>query len=92
LITEGSVAAPLERGDSMPVFSYVAIPRAGAKDTLSEELGAIEYCEVTPAENDEVLLLVTDSPDQGAEERLQVSLKALTSLDSLHMSFGCNDA
>ena len=75
----------------MPVFSYVAIPRSGDKKKLQDELNALEYCEAMPADNEEVLILVTDSPDKDSEETLQRHLKKLHSLESLHMSFGCND-
>jgi hypothetical protein len=75
----------------MPVFSYVAIPRSGGKNKLLEELNACKYCEALPADNDDVLILVTDSPDKDSEEELQLNLKNLPSLESLHMSFGCND-
>lgn len=75
----------------MPVFSYVALPRLGEKRKLLVELNAFDYCEATPAENEEVLILVTDSPDQDSEKKLQQHLKSLQSLESLHMTFGCNE-
>ncbi len=75
----------------MPVFSYVAIPRSGGKKKLLEELNALEHCEALPADNEEVLILVTDPPDKDSEEKLQLHLKELDSLESLHMTFGCND-
>jgi hypothetical protein len=75
----------------MPFFRYVAIPRSGKKTTLLEDLNAIQYCEALPSDNDDVLILVTDSPNKDSEEKLQLLLKNLQSLESLHMSFGCND-
>ena len=75
----------------MPVFSYLAYPVKGAKERLIDELAALEYCEVTPAENEEVLILVTDTPDEETEKKLQEKLKALTSLESLGMTFGHTD-
>ncbi len=75
----------------MPVFSYVAIPRSGEKKKLLEELNALKNCEPLPAENEDILILVTDSPDKESEEKLQLQLKKLHSLESLHMTFGCND-
>ncbi len=75
----------------MPIFSYVAIPRSGGKYKLLEELNALEYCEALPADNDDILLLVTDSPDKDSEEKLQLYLKKLHALESLHLAFGCND-
>jgi nitrate reductase NapAB chaperone NapD len=72
----------------MPVFSYLAQPTPGAKDELFRQLGRIEHCEVVPSDNEEVLVLVTDTPDQGAEEELQQRLKGLSSLQCLSMTFG----
>ncbi|MGD8880414.1 MAG: hypothetical protein PVI82_00900 [Desulfobacterales bacterium] len=75
----------------MPVFSYLAYPIQGAKAQLIDELAALEYCEVTPSENEEVLILVTDTPDEETEKELQEKLKALKSLESLGMTFGHTD-
>ncbi len=70
----------------MPVFSYLAYPAQGAKETLLADLSALDHCEVIPSENEEVLILVTDTPDE--EKELQKKLKALKSLESLGMTFG----
>lgn len=76
----------------MPIISYLAYPEKGKKDTLLKALSAIEYCEATPAENEEILLLVTDTPDDDTERKLQQKLKNLKSLQSLGMTFGHGDA
>jgi nitrate reductase NapAB chaperone NapD len=75
----------------MPVFSYLAYPKAGAKETLLTDLAATDYCEVTPAENEEILILLTDTPDEEREKELQKKLKELKSLESLGMTFGHTD-
>ncbi len=75
----------------MPVFSYLAYPKEGAKDQLLKDLGALDYCEVTPAENEAVLILVTDTPDEETEKKLQQKLRAIKSLESLGMTFGHTD-
>ena len=71
----------------MPVFSYLAYPTQGAKEQLINELAALEYCEVTPSENEEVLILVTDTPNEETEKKLQEKLKDIKSLESLGMTF-----
>ncbi len=76
----------------MPVFSYLAYPAPGAKQALLNDLAALEYCEVTPADNEEILILVTDTPDESTEQELQKKLKQLKSLKSLGMTFGHTDA
>ncbi len=75
----------------MPIFSYLAYPVQGAKEQLVKDLAALDFCEVTPAENEEVLILVTDTPDEETEKKLQEKLEALKSLESLSMTFGHTD-
>jgi nitrate reductase NapAB chaperone NapD len=72
----------------MPVFSYLAYPKKGAKKELFNDLAALEYCEATPADNENILILVTDTPDEEMEKALQKKLKELKSLESLGMTFG----
>ncbi len=72
----------------MPVFSYLVYPGKGAKEDLLHDLASLEYCEVTPAENEEILFLVTDTPDEEKEKELQIKLNKIKSLQSLGMTFG----
>ena len=72
----------------MPVFSYLAYPKQGAKEQLIRDLAALDYCETTPADNEEILILVTDTPDEEQEKALQKKIKTLKSLESLGMTFG----
>lgn len=74
----------------MPIFSYLAIPKNGAKQALSSEIAALDNCEIIPADNQDVIVLVTDTPDETAEEELQDNLKNLQSLQSLSLAFGCD--
>jgi nitrate reductase NapAB chaperone NapD len=75
----------------MPVFSYLAYPKKGAKEQLLRDFIALDYCEAAPAENEEILILVTDTPDENKEKELQKKLKELKSLESLGMTFGHTD-
>jgi nitrate reductase NapAB chaperone NapD len=75
----------------MPIFSYIAFPKQGQKEKLINDLAALEYCEVTPSENKTVLILVTDTPDEEIEKKLQKKLNTLSSLESLGMTFGHTD-
>ena len=76
----------------MPVFSYLAYPAQGAREELLKDLATLDYCEALPAENEEILILVTDTPDEKEEKELQKKLKELKSLESLGMTFGHTDA
>ena len=75
----------------MPIFSYLAIPQSGAKETLCADLAVLKYCQVIPADNHDVIVLVTDTPDETTEEALQEGLKKLPSLQSLSLAFGYDD-
>lgn len=75
----------------MPVFSYIAYPVNGAKTKLLKDLKAMDYCEVEPADNKDILILITDTPDEKQEKILQQKLKNLKSLQSLGMTFGHTD-
>ncbi len=75
----------------MPVFSYLAYPVPGEKEALLDDLAALDYCEATPADNQDILILVTDTPDEEREKELQIKLKSLKSLESLGMTFGHTD-
>ena len=72
----------------MPVFSYLAYPKPGAKQELLDDLKALQYCEATPADNENILILITDTPDEDSEKMLQKKLKQLETLESLGMTFG----
>ena len=75
----------------MPVFSYLAYPVPGAKEALLNDLAALDYCEATPPENKEILIFVTDTPDEDKKKELQKKLTKLKSLESLGMTFGHTD-
>jgi nitrate reductase NapAB chaperone NapD len=75
----------------MPIFSYLAIPNKDARESLCTEFSALDYCEIIPAENQEVVVLVTDTPDDVTEKKLQETLKTLPSLQSLSLAFGYDE-
>ena len=75
----------------MPVFSYLAYPEENKKQQLITELSSIEYCEVRPADNKDVVILITDAPDVDTDKALQTKIQALDSLQSISMTFGHTD-
>ena len=75
----------------MPIFSYLAMPIEGARETLAAHLKALPYCEIIPADNGEVLVLVTDTPDEETHRGLHEQLQKIPSLQSLSMTFGYSD-
>jgi nitrate reductase NapAB chaperone NapD len=75
----------------MPVLAYIASPRSGEKNKLLQELTSMQYCDAFAADNAEILILVTDTPDKETEKNLQKQLNKIESLESLSMTFGYND-
>ncbi|MCI5221476.1 MAG: hypothetical protein D3924_02035 [Candidatus Electrothrix sp. AR4] len=72
----------------MPIFSYLALPKTNAMEELTADLSSMKYCEIIPSDNQEVVVLITDTPDENAEKELQYMLKRTQSLQSLSMTFG----
>ena len=75
----------------MPVLSYLVTPISGSKNELLEVLNSMHFCEAFPADNEDVLVLVTDTPDKSTDKELHAELKDLPTLESLSMTFGYND-
>ena len=75
----------------MPILAYIVTPRSGEKNTLFKELNGMEHCEALSADNAEILILVTDTPDKETEKQLEKQLNKIESLESLSMTFGYND-
>jgi hypothetical protein len=76
----------------MPIKSYLAYPARGRRDELSRALRALRGCEVIPAVNRDLLVVVTDTPDEAAEDVLQEALARVELLESLALVAGLGDA
>ncbi len=72
----------------MPIKSYLAHPHKGKKEYLIQALSAIDECEVLPAENVEVIILVTETDTRQEEADLKEKLEAIPSLKLLAMVSG----
>ena len=77
---------------SMPINSYLAYPVKGRRDALAETLRALEGCQVIPAVNRDLLVVVTDTPDEVAEEALQGALVRMEFLEGLALVAGLGGA
>jgi len=75
----------------MPIKSYLAYPVSGRLDELTAALRRLPGCDVVPATNRDLLVLVTDSPDEAAEEALGGALAGVTSLQALALVAGLGD-
>ena len=74
----------------MPIKSYLAHPLEGRKKELVLALSTIEQCEVIPAENNNLLIVVTDTKNKIEEESLEEKMEAIESLKLLVMVSGFN--
>lgn len=75
----------------MPIKSYLAFPQKGKLAELTDTLRHTAGCEVTAAENQELLILVTDTADEAAEKVLERRLQAIETLMALTLVAGFQD-
>jgi nitrate reductase NapAB chaperone NapD len=74
----------------MPIKSYLAHPHDGKKAELVDALSQLDACEVIPATNEAVLVLVTDTLDDASEDILKEKIENIDSLKLLAMVSGFN--
>ena len=74
----------------MPIKSYLAHPHSGKKEALIQEILNLENCEVIPAKNEELLVVVTDTSDDIADKKLTEQIEAIDSLKLLALVSGFN--
>ena len=75
----------------MPIKSYLAYPVRGQRDALAAALRGLGGCEIIPAVNEELLVVVTDTPDETAEQALQEALARLPALEGLALVAGVGE-
>jgi hypothetical protein len=64
----------------------------GRRDALAETLRALEGCQIIPAVNRDLLVVVTDTPDEVAEGALQGALARMEFLEGLALVAGYDGA
>ena len=64
----------------MPIKSYLAYPIDGKKNALILALNALDNCEVIPSENEELLVVLTDTLTIEEDKSLKDTIDALDSL------------
>ncbi|MEW4922805.1 hypothetical protein [Algibacter sp. 2305UL17-15] len=72
----------------MPIKSYLAHPHDGKKTELIDALSHINNCDVIPAENQDLLILVTETENKFEDENLKEQIEAIASLKLLAMVSG----
>ncbi|XCF05325.1 hypothetical protein ABI125_11380 [Tamlana crocina] len=69
----------------MPITSYLAHPHSGRKQRLIEALKALPNCDVVPAENENLLIAITETDNQEQDDKLKQTIENLESLKLLAM-------
>ena len=77
---------------AMPIKSYLVYPTQGKQADLEAQLRTLPECEVLPATNHELLVLITDTNDETAEKVLETKLKEIETLQCLALVAGYSDA
>jgi len=74
----------------MPIKSYLAHPSKGKKEELSQAILALGNCEVVPSENEELLIVVTDTDTVDEDIALKEKLDLLPNLELITLVTGYN--
>jgi nitrate reductase NapAB chaperone NapD len=74
----------------MPIKSYLAHPHEGKKNALIQAISKLSQCEVVPAQNKDILVVVTETESKEEEEILKQQIEAIDSLKLLAMVSGFN--
>lgn len=67
----------------MPIISYLVYPETGAKDAVAQAARSIQGCEVLPAENQDLLIVVAESGGRTHADELERRLLALDGCSGL---------
>ncbi len=74
----------------MPIKSYLAHPFDNKKEELQQALSLIKGCEIIPAENENVLVIVTETKNDEEDNKLKETIEKIESLKLLALVSGFN--
>lgn len=74
----------------MPIKSYLAHPKTGEKQILIQALSKLNGCEVVPATNQDVVVVVTETLDDASDAILKEKIEHIDSLKLLALVSGFN--
>ena len=74
----------------MPIKSYLAHPIEGKKEELQQAISLLAGCEIIPAENKNVLIVITETPTDAEDKNLKETLETIKSLKLLALVSGFN--
>lgn len=67
----------------MPVKSYLALAQQGQKTQLEQTINGLPDCEVFPSKNKDVLVVITETPNDKQDKKLFQQLNGLPELQML---------
>ncbi|WP_026777587.1 hypothetical protein [Polaribacter sp. Hel_I_88] len=74
----------------MPITSYLAHAMKGQKEVLIKQLAGLQNCEIIPAENQDIVVVVTETEDTIQEDIIKEQIEAFESLKLLALVSGFN--
>lgn len=75
----------------MVIKSYIVYPVEGRLSELRNSLENMAGCDVVPATNRELLVLVTEAADERSDEALSAELHGLPTIQTLTLVSGHNE-
>jgi nitrate reductase NapAB chaperone NapD len=63
----------------MPIKSYLAHPVEGKKEELSNSINSLKGCEIISAENENLLVVVTETETEIEDKNLKETIEELES-------------
>ena len=72
----------------MPVKSYLVHAMDGKKEQLVTALNRLPQCQVNPSTNEDVLVLVTDTPTVAAEKKLEQIFESIPEIKNMALVSG----
>jgi len=75
----------------MTIKSYLVFPHNGKKASLKKALEGLKWCEVKVAANEELLIMVAETDDEGDEEIFLNELDKLDGLEHYSLVSGFNE-
>lgn len=75
----------------MPIKSYIAYPIEGKRNELITKLKSLPSCELKPALNEEIIIIVTDTLNHQQDHQLHDIIINLPELKHLTLVSGFSD-
>ena len=72
----------------MPIMSYVVYSTKNMKTKLVQQLNAVNGCQAVPADNQDLVVLMTETHSEEEEAQLQKKLESIDTIQCMAMTYG----